>query len=332
MSLSERFRRPERHPYPMPAVVDLATADADIAAMCDHVRTTGDWRAAAAFLESMPLGRPDQVDRRDLASTALSALAQASPGWFAGWETAEPRSAFVLSIRADLWVAKAWKVRGSGYASTVSPAAFREFSRILESADAAARAAVEADPQSGDAWMTWMQVGMGQGVGRAEFDRRWQGLTAAAPHHRFGHNVALQIKCEKWYGSHDEMFAFARTAAAAAPAGSPLKLLPVQAHVEYVLRAARDESFSRGTYWNSAEVRPEVLAAQAAWEARPAPGPTDLHEYSLLAYAQAQSGRWRETGALFTAAGHRVVRYPWSYMPSTYLGIVHGLVEQDRKS
>ncbi|MCF2526646.1 hypothetical protein [Yinghuangia soli] len=328
MAFIDRFRR--RPSIPMPVLItDPAMGDADIAAMRDLAVASGDWKPAAAYLEGL---EPAAHDRRHMAVDALADAALRSPAWFEAWRRDRPDAPDMLAVRAEILVKKAWEARGAGRAEDTGRDAFAEFFRILEQADRACRAATDAAPAH-DAvpWVTWLNAARGQQLERAVFDRRWAALKERQPQSRAGHYAALQFLCEKWFGSHEEMFAFARAAAAEAPVGATTKLLPVQAHVEYVLQAThRDESFSRGTYWNSPAVREELLAAQAAWEARSEPGPTDLYEYSLLAYAQAQSGRWRETGALFAAAGHRVFHRPWWYMPDAYLGLVHERVAKDR--
>ncbi|HEY5822154.1 MAG TPA: hypothetical protein VIT20_09275 [Propionibacteriaceae bacterium] len=46
----------------------------------------------------------------------------------------------------------------------------------------------------------------------------------------------MNFACEKWFGSHEEMFANAREVASAAPPGAGVAMLPVFAHFEYSLR------------------------------------------------------------------------------------------------
>ena len=55
------------------------------------------------------------------------------------------------------------------------------------------------------------------------------------PTHLVAHQQMLQFLCRKWFGSTEEMFDFARTAAAKAPAGSLLPELVVVAHIEHWL-------------------------------------------------------------------------------------------------
>ena len=62
--------------------------------------------------------------------------------------------------------------------------------------------------------------------------------------------AALQYLCAKWYGSHEEMFAFAEQAADHAPPASKLHALPLQAVVEYLIA---DEDTPTRSYAERAE-------------------------------------------------------------------------------
>ena len=67
---------------------------------------------------------------------------------------------------------------------------------------------------------------------RDEAQRRFDEVVARHPWHRIAHEHMLQYRCEKWFGSHEEMFEFARATAERAPDGSlPPRLIAV-AHVE----------------------------------------------------------------------------------------------------
>jgi hypothetical protein len=102
-------------------------------------------------------------------------------------------------------------------------------------------------------------------VPRDEFDRRLADTLALAPTHCGAHEQALQYLAPKWHGSTQEMLDFARTAAAGAPAGSNLALLPVVGHIEQYLVLAERTTAIADRYLTSTEVREEIVAAGRRW-------------------------------------------------------------------
>ena len=90
------------------------------------------------------------------------------------------------------------------------------------------------------------------------------------PYNFDAHLSAVSFLCEKWYGSHEEMFAAARAPATSAPTGSSVAMLPLIAHFEYALREygfeTRTESLpAKANYFRRAEVIGEIDACAAKW-------------------------------------------------------------------
>lgn len=82
--------------------------------------------------------------------------------------------------------------------------------------------------------------------------------------HLEAHRQMLQFVCKKWFGSHEEMFGFARSVSDSEPAGSALHELPIFAHVErWVEFSVGDlqELKSRDDYLHDPAVRAELTAA-----------------------------------------------------------------------
>ncbi|UGQ15108.1 hypothetical protein LO772_16985 [Yinghuangia sp. ASG 101] len=302
-------------------VTDEALGHADIARARDAAVATGKWKPAAELMRD--IGR--DWDKRAVAACALGKVAQDHPGWFFGWQHAEPASPDFLAVRAQSLVMAAWAARGAARADQANQAAFQAFHHLLRQADEACREAVSGDGDDPTPWMTWITVARGLARPRQDFDWLWKQLSDRAPHHRHGHDQALQYLCEKWHGSHDEMFAFAAHTASNAPKRSPLVLILLHAHIEYARQEHRkNPGFAPADYWGRPEVRTDLQAIQELWPVSSAErGPTFLADAALLAYAQAQSGGWLDMAATFNAVDSRLYRFPWSYSPERYMHDVH---------
>jgi hypothetical protein len=77
------------------------------------------------------------------------------------------------------------------------------------------------------------------------------------------HSATLWYLCKKWFGSHEEMFDFARTVSASAPEGNGLHaLIPIAHHERWVYAAAFDkEEELAENYFDQPEVRQEIVEA-----------------------------------------------------------------------
>lgn len=311
---------PAEPPVPV-RVTDEALGHADIAQARDTAIATGKWQPAAELMRSIG----EDWDKRAIAACALGTVAQDHPGWFFAWQHAAPDSPDFLVVRAQSLVMAAWAARGAARADQTDQSAVQAFHKLLGQADDACREAVTANNEDPTPWMTWVTVARGLARPRQDFDWLWEQLAARAPYHRYGHDQALQYLCEKWHGSHHDMFAFAARAAASAPKGSPLVLIMLHAHVEYALHEQhRNPDFSPAEYWNSAGVQTDLQAIQELWPVSSVErGPTFLADAAMLSYAQAQSGSWLAMAETFNATGSRLYRFPWAYSPEKYMHDVH---------
>lgn len=206
----------------------------------------------------------------------------------------------------------AWEARGAALASQTSQEQFREFFRRLKMAENCLDEVVERDPTDATAWSFLVTSGMGRQVDRAEVERRFAGAIRQHPWHQRAHTAMLQYLCRKWYGSHEEMFAFARQAAARSPAGSPLAALVADAHIEYWLDLPSGDD---AKYMSQPEVVAELNAAANHSVRHPAfqrrPGWPAVH--NTFAFAFACAGAWREAAEQFDIIGDQLTEWPWRY-------------------
>lgn len=312
----------------------LAQDDPALRAAWEAARR-GDWQPAR---ELMATTRSD-FDRRARYVWVLGESAAAQPwssmvsdperpvglvdttaAWTDRWADAEPDNPDAVLVRARSLIMRGWEVRGSGWASTVRADAAVEFRRLLQLAlplnDEAARLAPE-DPTP---WAQRMLLAIALGAGRTAFDTSWDEVVARDPHHREAHNFKLMYLCRKWCGSHEEMFAFAREAAAAAAVGSPLRVLPVQATAEWAMwEFSHDGSLKNimavTKYWRSDPgFHAELDNALGNWFGSAARRHAMwYHDLNYLAYGLVRANRYADAKPVFDAIGPYAEDIPWGW-------------------
>ncbi|UUU24603.1 hypothetical protein [Streptomyces sp. DSM 40750] len=189
----------------------------------------GDWKAAAKLLQD--IGR--DWDRRSRAAALLGDIAADDDDWLLAWEADRPDDPDAAVVRCRSTVILAGNLRGAKKAKYTTGEQFAGFHRMLErSREEIARAAL-LNPDDPTPYVTEIAVALGLGYPHAEMDKLWTEITARAPHHYEAHYSALQYWCAKWRGSEKLATEFAERAAANAPLGSLLTVLPLIAHFEH---------------------------------------------------------------------------------------------------
>ncbi|GAA3035585.1 hypothetical protein GCM10020000_11320 [Streptomyces olivoverticillatus] len=264
-----------------------------------------------------------QWERRSGYVAALAEFALHNPGWLDAWLADEPENPDAVLVKADLCIDQAWEVRSAARANAVSRDQFQGFFALLQDAAPVIGAAIELNPADPVPWRIALTHALGTQASREVFDSYWEEAVARAPHHFGCHSVALQYLCEKWYGSHEEMFAFAENAAEQALPGSKLHALPLKAAVEYLVVASagtREKDPSDGTVPQAridAAIRraQELSAHYEAGDPEIAPVRNDLALMLLL------HERWSESLEQFRAIGVHATEFPWVYFGDPPQGV-----------
>jgi hypothetical protein len=237
----------------------------------------------------------------------FSDLAAEDDTWLQAWRRERPGDPQAALLHAEALVMIAWTVRGGKRAQHVTREQFDGFHRVLGEAEAAAReAAALADPADPNALVSLARIARGLGWDHERFRALWADIVARDPHHTGAHLQALQYWCAKWRGSHELMHAFADAAASAAPAGSLLTALRLEAYWE---QFAGTPEAAQGYG------RPEVGAALDAALADLAAAPADHHRLAdargWAALLLHRHGRHAEAVEQFRALGASLP-LPWS--------------------
>ncbi|SNT64560.1 hypothetical protein SAMN05421812_117100 [Asanoa hainanensis] len=245
---------------------DYSQADLELRAARDRA-LAGDWVAAGNLLGAT--GRDWELRGRRIA--VLGIAAGHSPRWLDQWEATLPDDPNVAVLRADALMDQAGEARGYASARNTTREQFREFDRLSTLAAQASARAMELNPDDPHPWVTRLTSMLADGHRQHdEFHEAMGEAVKRDPYNFDTHIMAVTFFCQKWYGSHEQMFAAARGPATSAPVGSSVAMLPLLAHFEYALREygfdTRAESLSaKADYFRRPEVIGEIQACAAKW-------------------------------------------------------------------
>lgn len=238
-----------------PAPIDDDFGDPGPFAYASALRA-GDWKAARAALAGMtPASRGLALGSNHVQTDPPVDTAER-------WVAEAPDDGVGHLVLGALHIRWAWEVRGSGYASTVRDDAWDVFFARLQRAESELLTAARLMPTSVEPWNELIWSGIGLQIPLEELAARYDEGQKRDPFNGPLSFSALQMLCEKWHGSHEKMFAFARMVASEAPDGSPaIGVLPM-AFLEYVLSRAREVPLDQAcSEMSGPEVRRELLAA-----------------------------------------------------------------------
>ncbi|MFD3520953.1 hypothetical protein [Streptomyces sp. NPDC058653] len=271
----------------------------------------GDHVPARELLSATRVGA--EWERRGGYVPRLAESALHSPGWLDAWLAKSPGDPDALLVKAELCVQQAWEIRTGARASDVSPDQFRAFFALLDDAVPVIAAATELNPTDPVPWQVALTHARGSQAPREVFDAYWAEATGRAPHHYGCHLSAMQYLCDKWYGSHEEMFDFAERAAREALPGSKLNALPLLAAVEYDVVADGAPSEDGGPIDRS-RIHAALRRAQELSDAYPHGDPEVAGVRNHLALMLILADRHGEALEQFRALGVHATEYPWAYL------------------
>ena len=278
---------------------------------------SGNRAAVAAFLRNLT-ERADWDAKSYYVGVVTDAVDDARPLWITAWQAAAPEEADAWTVGGAHAVAWAWNARGGGWGNTVSKESFAVFHRRLVLAEEQLARAARLAPGDPTPWAEMLPAGMGLGVPRAVEAERFRKVVAIAPEHEDAHGSYLQYLCDKWHGSHDEMFGFARAASLSAPDGSAVHTLIIRAHVERHIRIGTSTARGRqerAFYFDNPSIRAEIMGAAQRCILSPhyVAGRTTNRHRSLFAFAFMQIGQSALARTQFELMGEHFAETPWNY-------------------
>ncbi|MET9605285.1 hypothetical protein ABZZ17_09470 [Streptomyces sp. NPDC006512] len=310
-----------------------------MALLRDMGRTLGKWTGRPAARLQKDSGQPDVQQVREAAGAAdwatVRRLFEARPDggdstellwaaadtagverWIVPAVEAEPDAALPRLVAGFRHISWAWEARTAARAQHVSREQFEVFHSRLRLAEQWLYEAAEREPRLTAPWYGLLVTGRGLQVGSTQALRRFEAAVRRAPHHLGAHTQRLQQVCHKWGGSHEEMHAFARESAAAAPGGSALGMLVADAHLEHWLSL---DSGADDRYMRDPQVRASLHEAAEHSYRHPGFGQAaspyqQLQVLNSFAMAFSLGGDRTAARECFLATDGAVTESPWQYL------------------
>ena len=282
----------------------------------------GDWRRVESFLESSP--------KFWLYSSAVTgSIVGIETITFARWVEAA-NSARARCFHAAAMIRDAYETRAAAEAH-VNSAAFRaeygdveaarcadqvaaDYQESLKAAERRLYDVIRERPSLSDPWVFLLVSGRGLGVRLEELRQRFDNAHSRDPFRPDACREYVEGLTEKWGGSRDATFDFARWIEQEAPPDAPARMALPVAHLEQGLLDGHGANLAE--YLNDEAVVGELAGAlQSYLWATPSPAPTEALPV-LNAFALAVSADSPATAHLmaevFERIADRPTAYPWS--------------------
>ena len=263
---------------------------------------TGDFhRLRAAFAAAT------NWSEREVVLITIAALPDRPPA-FDHWVEATGGDPLALLVRGAHTISWAWETRTGARAEQVGNEQFAVFWERLRMAESDLYAVTSAMPTDPLSWGQLLISGRGLQVPKTELALRLNEATRRGPDLYFAHEQYLQGICEKWSGSHRDMFDYARQAAERGGPRSPLCGLVAIAHLEM-------EIASRADFYFSGEVSSELheIATRSLEPGFP-DGAAGAAARNALAVALLRCRNLHAAQQQMVRLRGRLREFPWSYL------------------
>ncbi|MFC7490863.1 MULTISPECIES: hypothetical protein [unclassified Knoellia] len=289
---------------PDDAVVFDAPSDAARPAI--DAALDGQFEPAAELLRRSREGRA--WEDRDVDVANLGRLSLRAPQWLDAWHESDPDNPDLAVVDARRLVEQAWERRSHNDASQVSQEQLAAFHQLLESATQRIQQAVDGSPGDPVPWALALRHAHGTEVDRETFEGYLSALESTDPHHYGARYEAMQFVCAKWFGSHDEMYEFARASVEAAPREARVQSLLLDAVLEHL--GAEPSALTQ----DPERVEEAIARARGFLDANPEAGhQLTAQTRNVLARVLFHLERHGEAYEQLQAMGPHATSYPWRY-------------------
>lgn len=291
----------------------LETPDDDpIAKRLRSAQQKNDWKTLQEFFHGLT-----DSDEREFYVEALADWKKRPP-FMDAWVEASPTCAEAWLIRGAHGIQWAWEARSSARAEDVAENAWPIFYERLKQAWSDLHQAVELNPADPTPFGHLIPCAMGLQLEKEVVFSCLQNTMDRSAMSWKAHSATLWYLCKKWFGSHEEMFDFARTVSANVPDGSGLHALIPVAHQERWLYAAafdQDEDLA-GNYYEQPDVRSEILDAYRRSLGSPAhrTNKSTRYQSSFFAFGLLQGHAFTQAFAEMERLGNVVPKFPWALL------------------
>lgn len=237
------------------------------------------------------------------------------------WAEHAPNNYWAQLLFAYRLIHKAWRARGSGVSSTVSQRMYEKFYAYLSTANELLHSAIQLDPDRAEPYAALIVVEMGAGFDNEALWQNFIQLNKRDKGHYVGHTNMVHALCEKWGGSHEEMFSVARTGAKNNQDDSLLYGLIPMAHIErWLYFSFVDAEHEATEYFFRDDVTKELNQAFDDFmdrkETKKQIAYYDaLNKFAFCFYLAGDD----KAELLMKQVGYNLTDYPWSYQEFPFL-------------
>jgi hypothetical protein len=251
--------------------------DPDAVKLYKH-HVAGNWKAIRDFFENI---RRRIIERQHYTRLVVQWISSEWPGpvnkdkvfckYLDEWNQAEPENLNCNVIRLEAWIAWAWHGRTKAFAHEISPQRVALFYDRMDKGAAELERVLRITKKN-DAlvYAAAIQIATGRNEEQHVVQQYMQSVQQSNdPANYVFHTRAMEYFCEKWHGSHKEMFDYATWITGQLPDGHPLWILIPVAHYERALLI--NSTSERRKHWSQ------------------------HHDEIVAAYERALGGKWETT-------------------------------------
>lgn len=234
------------------------------------------------------------------------------PNHYLDWIQTKPNSTLAYIAYGSAMVEWAWEARGSGTADTVLQASFETFYSRLDLARQAFQNAITLDDQDPEPFHHLITVSMGLGYPKEAAWEYFEQILKRDENHYFAHTALLTTLTQKWGGSEENMFVFARNIIKNLEKGSYLYALIAMAHIEVWLM--QDEA-KADHYFLDRYVIEEIQTAYQNYQSELTDNFCFTHYFALNIFAFCFYLGKKNALAyqVLKHIGKKATEYPWMY-------------------
>lgn len=243
---------------------------------------------------------------------------QGRPPFLDAWVVSSPGCAEAWLVRGAHGIQWAWEARSGARADDVAESAWPIFLERLRQAWSDLNRAIELNPADATPFGHLITCAMGLQLEKEVVYTLLRNTIDRSVISWKAHTAALWYLCEKWFGSHDEMFDFARSVSASAPEGSGLHaLIPIAHHERWIYAAAfdQDQAFAEN-YFDQPEVRQEIVEAyrRSLGSSAHVTDRATRPQSSFFALALLRAESYPQSLAELERLGNVVPEFPWAQL------------------
>jgi hypothetical protein len=268
-----------------------------------------DWKTVQEFFS-----RLTDLDDREFYVNQLTEWPR-RPDFFDVWVDASPKCADAWLLRGTHGIKWAWEARSGAKAEQVADEAWPIFFERLKQSWMDLDRVSELNPADATPFGQKIPCAMGLQLDKKVVFDCLSNTLARSQHSWQAHSAVLFYICKKWYGSHEEMFEFARSVSNAMPEGSGMHaLIPIAHHERWIYAVAFEQDMDLAEkYFDQPEIRDEILSAYNRSLGSPAhrPNKSTRNQSSFFALGLVRTQSFDQALFELNRLDDRVPEFPW---------------------